>query len=660
MKSKSNVRSYFGKPGEHGMPFRWDVREHLAILQFLIKWLLITAPLGVAVGSAVALFLWSLDRATELRWQFPWLLYLLPIAGVLIAWVYQTFGKSVEAGNNLIMDQIHEPDGGVPLRMAPLVLGGTVLTHLCGGSAGREGTAVQMGGGIAGSFCHLLRLSPHDTRILIMAGVAAGFGAVFGTPLTGAIFALEVLAIGRMSYEALIPCLAASIIGDATVAGWGVGHGHYYIGGFADLSLVEHLPNVSWVLAGKVALAAVAFGLASVLFAEMAHGLHHLFRQLIGRAVLRPVLGGLLVIGLATLLGTRDYLGLGVIGPPDQPDAVSITSCFRDGGAGWFSWWWKILFTTITLSSGFKGGEVTPLFFVGAALGNTMARLLGAPVDLFAGLGFVAVFAGATNTPLACTIMGLELFALWNGDLLGSGLVVYLAIACFVSYAVSGHSGIYLSQRIGTPKSQGSAFPSGLSLRMVRKTPTSLLPSAGTELTVPTTESPPGPTATEPAVNSTATSATSASTASSDASSSTETTPIPSSPTSEVAPRSHDAQAEGKDPPEDELGSLRIFISSTAKPPPKSSGLLADWWTPPLYRQILEQATRRGDLRATAHASFGKMPEETDSSRSAQSSEEVMICVELSGKKKELRRFREEQRELLKGLTMLYRHAEPW
>jgi H+/Cl- antiporter ClcA len=183
--------------------------------------------------------------------------------------------------------------------------------------------------------------------------------------------------------------------------------------------------------------------------------------------MLRPAVGGLLVIALAWLIGP-DYLGIGVNPDPRHPDQVCIVSCFQIGGASWWSWWWKILFTAVTLASGFKGGEVTPLFFVGAALGNVMGRLLHAPVDLFAGLGFVAVFAGATNTPLACTIMAVELFAGGSSDLVHSGFVVYAATACFLAYLLSGHSGIYLSQRIGTPKLSSSNLPPDTSLRTAR------------------------------------------------------------------------------------------------------------------------------------------------------------------------------------------------
>lgn len=433
------------------MPFRWNYREHAALLLYVLRWSLIAAPVSFVIGSLCAFFLWSLEWATQTRFDHPWLLFLLPAAGALIALMYRVFGRSVEAGNNLIVDEIHEPGAGVPARMAPLILIGTVGTHLFGGSAGREGTAVQIGGSVASTFGRWCGLTGLDVRKLLMVGIAAGFGGVFGTPLAGAVFAMEVLLIGRMNYEAIFPCLVAGIVGDWSCTIWGIHHTHYHVA-VAPVTF-------AWVTAGKVAVAAVAFGLASVLFAELTHGLHTVWRRFIPHSWLRPVAGGTVVIALVYLIGTRDFLGLGVVSP--DPHGVSIVSSFESGGAHWMSWWWKILFTAVTLSSGFKGGEVTPLFFVGATLGNTLARLLRAPVDLFAGLGFVAVFAGATNTPLACTIMGIELF--------GSGHVVYIAIACFMAYLFSGHTGIYLSQRIGTPKLVGVDIEAHTKLRTYRE-----------------------------------------------------------------------------------------------------------------------------------------------------------------------------------------------
>jgi H+/Cl- antiporter ClcA len=420
------------------------------------KWACILLPTAILVGSAVAFFLWSLDWVTRYREQHGWILFLLPVAGLVLGLIYHWFGRSVEGGNNLVLEEIHEPGGGIPRRMAPLVLFGTLVTHLFGGSAGREGTAVQMGGSMASACGSLLRLKAADTRVILMAGVAAGFGAVFGTPLAGAIFALEVLAVGFLKYDALLPCFVASVVGDWTCRSWGITHTAYRIL-FTGLGTKTIYP-LQLMLLAKVLLVAVAFGLASLLFSELSHRLHSFFKTICPYPPFRLIIGGILVIGLTYAVGTRDYLGLGVTSP--NPNGISITSCFTSTPIPFWGWWWKVLFTTVTLSCGFKGGEVTPLFFIGAALGNVLGGLLGAPTDLFAALGFVAVFAGASNTPLACTIMGIELF--------GSTHAIYIGVACVVAYVCSGHSGIYLSQRIGVPKNSASKLPDHISLRDAR------------------------------------------------------------------------------------------------------------------------------------------------------------------------------------------------
>ena len=397
-----------------------------------LKWLAILAPMAVAVGSASAFFLWALDAVTLVRFAHPRLLSLLPVAGLGVGLLYHFYGRSANGGNNLLIDEIHQPGAGVPRRMAPLILIGTLVTHLFGGSAGREGTALQMGGSIAATFARLLKLDAAHVRILLMAGVAAGFGSIFGTPVAGAVFALEVLIVGRVQYDALIPCFFAAVLADWTCRAWGIGHTHYSVDVPAAASSLDFL------LMGKVLLAAVAFGLASRLFSALSHRLGDAFKTHIPRPELRPVVGGLLVIGLFFLAGTGDYLGLGVLG--NGPDAVTLPAMFRSTEIPASAWAWKLLFTIITLSAGFKGGEVTPLFFIGAALGNSLALALGAPVDLFAALGFVAIFAGATNTPLASTFLGMELFGAGNG--------LYLATACLVAYRCSGRQGIYTAQRL--------------------------------------------------------------------------------------------------------------------------------------------------------------------------------------------------------------------
>jgi H+/Cl- antiporter ClcA len=425
----------------------WKIKRHmdqLYILKYVLKWFLLTLPVAAISGTLVAIFLFLLELATKTRWQHGWLLYLLPLAGVAIIALYRFKGKNAEAGNNLVVDEIHKPGGGIPARMAPFVLITTVVTHLFGGSAGREGTAVQIGGSMAAFVGKLLKLSKEDTRILLISGVAAGFGAVFGTPIAGAIFALEVLAFGKIKYDALFPALSASLMADIICSSFGITHTHYHVNFHDHVQSSVSFLHFDLKLIFFVIIGGIFFGLAGNAFAYLTHEIKDLANKFIKHKLLIPVVGGLIVIGMTLMLGTRDYLGIGVT--TADGSGVSLVNAFKTNGVDLMSWFWKLLFTAVTLGTGFKGGEVTPLFFIGATLGNTIATLTGNPVDLFAAIGFIAVFAGATNTPMACTLMGVELF--------GGEHILYYAIACFIAYYFSGNSGIYSSQRLGVSKGQ--------------------------------------------------------------------------------------------------------------------------------------------------------------------------------------------------------------
>lgn len=407
-----------------------DVGEQRRLLWFLVRWSALGTVVGVLAGASSAGFLASLEWATDTRTDHGWLLFGLPLAGFVVGLAYHYGGGRSGGGNNLLLDEIHEPTAWVPRRLAPLVYAGTVATHLFGGSAGREGTAIQMSGSLTDGFNRLARLGAVDRRVLLIAAISGGFGAVFGVPVAGFVFGLEVQSVGRVRYDAIVPAFVASLVGDAVVGTLGVDHA---------VTPTYAAVDIDPALVGKVAVAGVVFGVAALVFTELTHGLKALFARTVRWSPARPLVGGVLVIAMTGAIGSRDYLGLSL---PLIADALA-------GGAGIaaFGFLVKLVFTAVTLGSGFQGGEVTPLFVIGATLGVSMARLLDAPVPLFAAIGFVAVFAGATNTPLACTIMGVELF--------GAGPIALFATACVVSYVVSGDRGIYQNQRVDVAKGVG-------------------------------------------------------------------------------------------------------------------------------------------------------------------------------------------------------------
>jgi H+/Cl- antiporter ClcA len=424
---------------------RSSLSEQLLMLVDLGRWIPIAALVGVMAGSASALLLVSLNYATHLRESHVWLILLLAPAGWLVGQMYKRIGSSVEAGNNLILEQTHDPTATIPLRMTPLILIGTFMTHLFGGSAGREGTAIQTGASLADQLAKPFRMDARDRRILLMAGISAGFGSVFGTPMAGAIFGLEVLAIGTLSYDAIAPCFMAAFVGDLVTKAWGVHHTVYR---------VSTVPAMSVSGIAYSMLAGIAFGITAMCFARMTHAVSHLARKYIADSSLRPVVGGLVITIVVFGLGTSHtlkYLGLGI---------PTILGSF-DGKVAPYDFAAKTVLTAVTLGTGFKGGEVTPLFFIGSTLGNALSHLIPLPASLLAGMGFAAVFAGAANTPIASTFLAVELF--------GGEAGAYAGIACVISYLFSGHVGIYTAQRVGKTKLVSNVAEEGKSLAIVAK-----------------------------------------------------------------------------------------------------------------------------------------------------------------------------------------------
>jgi H+/Cl- antiporter ClcA len=391
-----------------------------AFLRYLFKWLALAGIVGVLAGSACALFLFALAWATATRSAHRWLVWMLPLAGFATGWLYLRFGQRVEGGIRMLADEAVTPGQGVPLRMAPMVLGATVVSHLFGASVGREGTAVQMGGALADQVTKGLRLTQPDRRLLILAGMSAGFAALFGTPLAGAIFAFEVLTLARLRTfawpVAVLPCLAAAFFADQVGLWWGVQHTHYAV---ASMAAITPAALVAVLAAG------VAFGIAALIFTHATHLLAAAMKHRVAYAPLRPFLGGCVVALAVWLTASHRYIGLGI---PVILEAFAQPLPLLDALA-------KTAFTVVSLGTGFKGGEVTPLFFIGATLGNALAPLLQLPFPMLAALGFVGVFAGAAKTPLVCTVMAVELF--------GPAIAPFAALACAASYLCSGRAGIY-------------------------------------------------------------------------------------------------------------------------------------------------------------------------------------------------------------------------
>lgn len=393
--------------------FRLGFRGFLSILS------------GIFAGIAASVFLYCLEWATSYREDHMEIIWCLPLVGYFIGWMYDRFGKEIVGGNNLILEEIHSSKKILPFRMAPFIFFGTILTHLFGGSAGREGTAVQMGATFSDQISRLFRLGSMERRIFLIAGAGAGFSAAIGAPWAGAVFGMEVIAVGKLKLSHWWECLISSFVGFYTARMLHAPH---------SIFPQFEIPNFDIKIAFYVVLAGIFFGLTAKCFVVMSHFIEKWNLRLISSPPLRPFFSGIILVLLYYLEGTYRFSGLGIAyiqGALNNVASFDLPLL-------------KMSFTAMTVGSGFKGGEFIPLVYVGTTLGSALSAIIPVSFQLLGGLGFAAVFAGASNTPIACSLMAMEIF--------GFGVGPYAFIACFVSFYFSGHHGIYKSQIIHAKK----------------------------------------------------------------------------------------------------------------------------------------------------------------------------------------------------------------
>lgn len=400
--------------------FRKELKASAHYATSFLKWVLLAGLVGALGGVFGSIFHITIDLVTELRGEQGWLLYLLPLGGLLIVWLYRTFHANKGVDTNLVLESVRS-EKHVPFVMAPLIFIGTVVTHMLGGSAGREGAALQLGGSIGYQVGKLLRLKPDDLHIIVMSGMSAVFAAMFGTPLTAAIFALEVISVGVMFYAGLVPCLVSSMVG-------------YWIStrfGISPVRFAMVVPqSLSFATMAKSIALALLCALVSILFCVAIHKCEHYFKTFVPNAYLRVVIGAALIVGFTLLLGTTDYNGAG----------MDVIKHAMSGDARPEAFLIKIIFTAITIAAGFKGGEIVPAFFVGSTFGCVVGPLLGLDPGFAAAIGLVSLFCGVVNCPVASIMLAFELF--------GPESILIFAMVCGVSYMMSGNFSLYHSQVI--------------------------------------------------------------------------------------------------------------------------------------------------------------------------------------------------------------------
>ncbi len=398
------------------------INHNLGRVRSTLQWILLSAVIGVIVGLVAGAFGYCLGFVTSLRTSYPLLLLGLPFGAVVIVFLYKFILKHRDPGTNLVLSAI-QSDEKLPLRMAPLIFISTVITHLFGGSAGREGAALQLGGSIGGGLGDLFHLhSKDDKNIMIMCGMSAAFSALFGTPMAAAVFSMEVVSVGIMHYAALLPCAISSLIARQIAL-------HLFGIEASSFTLLE-MPSFTFVSAFQIALLAVLCGFVSILFCIVLHQSSHLMSHFLKNAYVRALVGGSMLLLLTALVGNQTYNGTGT---------AMIAACIS-GEMHSAAFALKIIFTALTLACGYKGGEIIPTFFIGAAFGSLFGNILGFSPSLCAAVGMGALFCGVTNCPLTSLLICFELF--------GFEGAAFFLLAIGFSYTVSGYYGLYSSQKI--------------------------------------------------------------------------------------------------------------------------------------------------------------------------------------------------------------------
>ena len=396
------------------------ISSSINYLKVFLKWVALSVMVGLVGGILGTLFHKSIDYVTEIRVENSWLIFLLPFGGLVIAFIYRLFKSKGNIDTNRVLEAAGK-DKNVPIIMIPLIFVSTIITHLLGGSAGREGAALQLGGGIGYNLGRIVKLSKNDMHVIVMAGMSSVFAALFGTPLTAAFFALEVTSVGILHYVALVPCVISSLVSYRVALYFGVTPVRFS-------NITAHAISIEVV--SKVVILAVLCALVSILFCIVMRKSEHCMKNFFPNIYLRAAVGAAMLIALTLIVGTYDYNGAG----------MDVITRAIEGNTRPEAFILKIIFTAITISAGFKGGEIVPAFFIGSTFGCTVGGLLGLNPGVGAAIGFVALFCGVVNCPIASLMLAIEVFGAENA--------LVFALACSISYMMSGYFGLYKSQKI--------------------------------------------------------------------------------------------------------------------------------------------------------------------------------------------------------------------